>query len=121
MGYEVRMYLVSGGHNGTAGEKRRWADDIVMVDLCKVDQKLYHYIRDLPDSECYIYADDGNTRITEDRYGRPLKMEVNLEKLRDILTSLGKYRRYKLAKEAVKCVMRDWESDEKPCALFFGY
>lgn len=71
MGYEVKLYVVS--EHYYPGIDDTWAEVISMFDLCKVGDRK-EYFRE--DAEGYIYADDGNTRITEDRYGDTMKVET---------------------------------------------
>ena len=71
MGYESRIYIVEkttalNGDNGKC-----FALDIARFDLGKV-RYISNYLREKPVTDCYIYADDGNTRILEDKYGSPL-------------------------------------------------
>lgn len=82
MGYESKLYVVEKG-NRLYREEKRYCQVIAMFDLCKfypVSSRRYDY----PATECYFYADDGDTQVLEDRYGDPLK-EMPIEDVIDIL------------------------------------
>lgn len=92
MGYESRLFVVRKGATN-------WAEVIGMIDLCKayaVSDKMRNY----PDTEYYIYSNDGNTKITEDCYGKPLK-EIPLDDAINIIKQAWKndsdYDRYYIA------------------------
>ena len=70
MGYESRFYIV---RKSTAQSNNTpvWAEVIAMFDMCKAPQ-LSEPARKYPPTNCYIYSDDDNTKITEDKYGKPL-------------------------------------------------
>jgi hypothetical protein len=89
MGYESRFYIVN--KLGSYGEK------IAVFNMCKVP-KLYNVIKDYPKTDIFIYADDGDTHITEDCYGKPLiEIPVNdmIYHLRNVIEHDIHYRRYK--------------------------
>ncbi len=69
MGYESRIYIIE--KSNVINEDGRWGRDLARFDLGKV-YALSDILRDKPATDCYIYADDGDTRIVEDRYGKPL-------------------------------------------------
>lgn len=69
MGYESKIYVVS--KSGISfGEEKEYAEVIAVfyaskyIELAAVFKKV---------TDCYIYADDGDTMILEDRYGDELK------------------------------------------------
>ena len=71
MGYESRIYIVEKTSVGQFGGGMRWGRVLAHFDLGKVyvlSAKLKH----APNTDCYIYSDDGDTRFVEDRYGNPL-------------------------------------------------
>jgi len=82
MGYESKLYVVEKA-NRYMNEDMRYCQVIAMFDLCKfypLSCNISHY----PKTECYFYADDGNTKVLEDKYGEPLK-EIPIEDVIDIL------------------------------------
>jgi len=99
MGYESRLYVVD-KHKDMKNEDLRlvWASVITVYDLSKAGEDFVSKVRAFPDTDCYIYADDGNTRITEDCYGDKLK-EIPLNEMIAILAyEIGAnsyYRRFK--------------------------
>lgn len=69
MGYESRVYVV----NKTSmmdGDNKRYGQIVAMFDICKFNgfDGIFK-----TETDCYIYADDGDTQITKDKYGDPLK------------------------------------------------
>ena len=70
MGYESRIYIVA-KRNKFEWEEQTYANVIAMFDMCKC-YFLSDALRKKPKTDCYFYADDGNTRILEDRYGEAL-------------------------------------------------
>ena len=82
MGYESRIYVVE-KRERLGKDIKKYAQKIAVFDICKFDfgnifQK---------ETDCYIYADDGNTKILEDCYGDPLK-EASIE---DVINCLETY------------------------------
>lgn len=73
MGYESRIYVVKKStildtfYNGS---KKRYAELIASVNMCKCIGLLDIFKNE---TDCFIYADDGNTQIIEDSYDDPLK------------------------------------------------
>ena len=71
MGYESKLYVVQ-KYDRIYSEfgNRYYADIIATFKLSKI--RGYDLFKKYPATDCYIYADDGNTQITEDEYGDPL-------------------------------------------------
>lgn len=69
MGYESTIYIVS--KTDTFYEGKRFAQVVAMFDICKYPA-LANMMRNKKETDCFIYADDGNTKITKDRYGKAL-------------------------------------------------
>lgn len=97
MGYESRLYVVEKCRSKytVEGKELLWAKKIAMFDLCKV-----YAVRDkmckAKDTDCFIYADDGNTEIVKDDYGDTLK-EMTIKEAIQILEDAAEnddYRRY---------------------------
>lgn len=74
MGYESKIYI---------GEKSSIKDNdgmtyvqvIAMFDMCKIGNLINVFDRK---TDCYFYADDGNTKVLEDKYGDALT-EADIE------------------------------------------
>lgn len=103
MGYESRFYIVEKHGNNlgkemTGGRTMYYGEKIAMFNMCKV----YHIvdrIKSFPNTETYIYSDDGDTMILEDMYGEALT-EIPLDKMANIVREVMEnneygYRRYK--------------------------
>jgi hypothetical protein len=69
MGYESKLYIVEKGII-TDENNMRYARVIAMFDMCKIADLISVFESE---TDCYFYADDGNTKILEDRYGDKLK------------------------------------------------
>ena len=85
MGYESKLYVVDKMEYAIP-EFKPWGQVICMIDICKYPV-VSDFMREHPDTDCYIYADDGNTEIIEDRYGEPLK-ECDVEELFEFVNTL---------------------------------
>lgn len=70
MGYESKLYIVRKS-NHWQEEGKRFAEKIAEFNMCKF-RDLADKMRNQPKTDCYIYADDGNTMILEDCYGEKL-------------------------------------------------
>lgn len=83
MGYESRLYIVEKFDTMIYDDGKRFARVISMFDMCKFPA-LSNVMRYKPETDCYFYADDGNTRVLEDCYGKPLT-EATIESVIDVL------------------------------------
>lgn len=111
MGYETKLFIVEKSRrvitNWKTGKKEKVngeiingkemfsADLIVTFDLCKC-YPVSDAMRKYPDTDSYIYMDDGNTELIEDMYGEPLK-EIPLADAVEILEEAANedgYRRF---------------------------
>ena len=88
MGYESRIYIIEKRNVRVEELGKRWGEEIARFELGKV-YHLSDLLRNRPATDCYVYADDGDTRIVEDRYGEPLT-EVSIpEAITAIETAIG--------------------------------
>lgn len=92
MGYESKIYI---------GEKSSIKDNdgmtyvqvIAMFDMCKMGNLINVFDRK---TDCYFYADDGDTKVLEDKYGDALteaEIEDFIYVLEDAVDSGENYRR----------------------------
>ena len=92
MGYESKIYI---------GEKSSIKDNdgmtyvqvIAMFDMCKMGNLINVFNRK---TDCYFYADDGNTKVLEDKYGDALteaEIEDFIYVLEEAVDSGENYRR----------------------------
>jgi len=118
MGYESRIYIVN-KRNKLETEEKRYAEIIAVFNMCKFDsfEGIFK-----TETDCYIYADDGNTQIMEDCYGKPLKESP----ISDVITYLEEYQ---TEREHYRCVapllgllksfdITEWEN---LAVLHYGY
>ena len=82
MGYESKLYVVQ-KMRWINEKKKTFAQVIAMFNMGKY-YSLSDVLRNKPETNCYFYADDGNTQITEDRYRKPLT-ESDIKTVIDIL------------------------------------
>ena len=76
MGYESKLYIVEEADFKIPSDNGKvWAEVIGMVDLC-VCYSITDVFTNIANG--YIYDTDGNTRIEEESYGKPLRV-ANLE------------------------------------------
>lgn len=92
MGYESKIYVVTKSDLKDENDMR-YANLIAMFDMGKYPTLSGVFKKQ---TDCYIFADDGNTKILEDRYGASLT-EANIDDvirvLEDNVYSEEPYRR----------------------------
>lgn len=92
MGYDSRLYIVDKHDKGIKlpivvddndyGE-RCWSEVIAMIELCKYPT-ISNFMRKQPETDSYIYAEDGNTHIVVDRYD-DVMTECSVEELLEVV------------------------------------
>ena len=96
MGYESRIYIVEKTNCSYTEENgMKYARVLAMFDVSKF-YELSDWFRNKPATKHYIYADDGDTQIIEDRYGDTLKeasVEEVIDRLERIVENGEDYRR----------------------------
>ena len=96
MGYESRIYIVR--KTAIKNESNMlWGEVLAVFDLSKC-YPLSDVLRNKPKTNCFIYADDGNTEIIYDRYGRPLTeamVDDTIQVLKKIVAKGDFYWRYR--------------------------
>ena len=124
MGYEQKFYFVdiTTSKGVTNGKDKNWAEVIAMFDYCK-DYELNDFVRSVgKDSNCFIFADDGNTEVCVDDYGDPLVM-VDVDIMLGYLTyhKDSEYRRYKLFYDMVKSFSENKSKFRNLAILRYGH
>jgi len=122
MGYEQKFFIVDETTSkGLENPDKKWAQVIAMYDYCK-DNRLTNFVeKNGKDSDCFIFADDGNTEIAEDHYGEPMK-EVDIDLLIEYLEKhADDYRRYEPFLALLKAFQRARENFRDLKILRFGY
>lgn len=108
MGYESKLYVVD--KHDWKGCDGKWGEVIASFDLCCVPINFAQY----PATDCYIIADDGNTRIIEDKYGDPLReipIQDAIEMIEKVIKTGDYYRRYKPCLNLLKGFnINNWEN-----------
>ena len=122
MGYESKLYVVEKATK-FPNEEKRYCQVIAMFDLCKF-YPLSTIISNYPATECYFYADDGDTKVLEDRYGDPFR-EMPIEDVIDILenelSNGDGYRRIYPALAALKALEHQEHQWGELVVLHYGY
>lgn len=118
MGYESKLYVVQESNFLIPSDNGKvWAEVIGMIDMCKCNKLKEAFTTE---ANGYIYADDGNTRIEEDRYGKPLTVaEIDdVIKCLKVVVKEDGYWRAKIAIDFLKSIKK-----ENPnCKVYhFGY
>ena len=70
MGYDSKLFIAEKS-SLYSSEEKNYASFIASYDLA-VFPPISSFMRGCPKADCYIYIDDGNTQILEDRYGDEL-------------------------------------------------
>ena len=124
MGYETKLYIVQKGSK-FPDEEMRYAQVIAMFDMCKC-YFLSDVLRDEPKTDCYFYADDGNTQVLEDSYGEPLRettVETVIELLEGAISNGEDYRRIFPLLSALKTIEEQQKNSRwnDVVILHYGY
>ena len=124
MGYESKLYVVEKSmYDFSRDNGMKYCEVIAMFDLCKF-YPLSMHIKNYPKTECYFYADDGNTRVLEDRYGESLR-EIPIEDviaiLEEDLASGSDYRRIYPALALLKELENKKHQWNELVVLHYGY
>ena len=125
MGYESKLYIVNKlpEHVAIRYNGMQYSELIAMVDICKY-HKWSNKAINYPRTNCYFYAEDGNTIIIEDQYGEPLK-EVPLDDALDILDeafySGDSYRRLGPALALLQSLKDNENKWDEIVVLHYGY
>lgn len=136
MGYESKLYIVEKGirtfknyknEEIDAGEiingkKMYYAQLISMFDLCKC-YDVSDIMRTYPNTDSFIYKDDGNTIMIEDCYGENLKEIPLIDAIEIIESALEKddYRRYSPCLVCLKMLYEQRENWREIVVLHYGY
>ena len=121
MGYESKLYVIRKSCLSKDECGLRFAEKIAEINLC-CGPEWHQVAKCYPETDSYIYADDGNSKITEDRYGDKLT-EIPLASAIKILEEAYEhtnYRRYKIALGLLKSFEPDKWIDEV-VVLHYGY
>lgn len=120
MGYESRLYVVRKTGSFGYNTNLRYAQKIAVFNLCKVPT-VSEKMRKYKSTDAFVYADDGNTEITEDCYGEPLR-EIPLADAITILENAAErdtYWRYRPCIALLKAIEESRTGDI--VVLHYGY
>lgn len=123
MGYESKLYIVEKSNLTPDKNGKRYANVMAMFDMCKF-YELSDILREQKETDCYIYADDGNTKIVKDRYDQKLteaSIPFVISILEKILKSGGSYRRIYPLLNALKAFNEQKDKWGDIVVLHYGY
>lgn len=125
MGYESRIYIVEKSSRSWSDDNgRKYASQIARIDMSKC-YELSDILRNKPATECYIYADDGDTQIVEDCYGNPLTETPLKEALQIVNQVIAKtpyeYWRYQVLRSTLQSIYDYVGNDTQFVVLHYGY
>ena len=126
MGYETKLIVGVNSKSAFATEPCSWFSVYAMIDLCycghasniaKID-----YRHKGKNPLVYWFADDGNTRITEDLYGNMSKLIPIKEVIKALEkdTKISSYRRFTWALNLLKSMDKKDEIENLE-VVFFGH
>lgn len=123
MGYESKIYIVEKGHK-FKGETHFYSPVIAVFDLGKF-YDVSDFMRRCPATDCYFYADDGDTMVLEDRYNDPLT-ETTVDKMVEILEKAktgeyGFHRRITPLLSTLKALQEERYKWGELAVLHYGY
>ena len=124
MGYESKLYVVEKPNlKYIDNDGMVYCQIIAMLDLCRfpaLSDRLAAY----PDTKCYFYADDGNTKVLSDNYGDALKEIPLADVINTLETELKKgetYRRIYPVLAALKSLEEHKDQWREVVVLHYGY
>ena len=85
MGYEHRIYIVDKTNVKDPFENKYYGDTLAIFNLGKFNE--FNFFT--KPTDCYVYAEDGNTKILKDDYGEPL-LELSLTETSNLTKELIK-------------------------------
>ena len=129
MGYESKIYIIEKTNYSWAEENgMKYARVLAMFDLAMFDvSKFYElsdWFRNKPATKHYIYADDGDTQIIEDRYGDTLKeasVKEVIDRLERIVENEEDYRRIFPLLATLKAFELHSDQWDDIAVLHYGY
>lgn len=126
MGYESKIYIVKKHPRLYTDEDKCYAEVIAMFDLKKCSPINEFIAERLPETDCYIYADDGDTRILEDLYDEPLK-EISVDEMIRMIDNVSShyilfsgYTTMQMLKAALDEMIKQDDVYDKVC-LHYGH
>ena len=120
MGYEVKLFVVEKSPTCFNENFSYWGQEIATYELCVCNQVSDFMDKKNP-TDCYVYADDGNTQIVEDYYGDPLH-ECEISEFYEFLTTVeDDYRRIAPLKALIKSFVENKNRFSNLYVLSFGH
>lgn len=128
MGYDIRLRFVEKpGHSRSASltrEDKFYVETIAIIEVGKFPELYNLFEKKGYITDCYFYADDGDTEVFEDRYGDELQ-ELPLEVLKTFCDELARagedYRRFLVLKSIVDSFVEHKEKWRNIYVLKYGH
>jgi bisphosphoglycerate-independent phosphoglycerate mutase (AlkP superfamily) len=122
MGYESKLFIVE-KHEKLESDPKKYASVIAMFDMCKIGNLTDVFKQN---TDCYFFADDGNTRVLKDKYGDVLKeasVEDVIQVLENAVTSGETYRRIAPLLSTLKTIFEQQKNNawKDIAILHYGY
>ena len=123
MGYEVKLYVGENCGDAVRDEKSGAFFSVIgMVDLCKPGRgEVSDLSEQATGAPVYLYSDDGNTKLTHDRYDKRLTAVP----VADVLAAIKAenaglaYRRYDMAIAMLEAAQHQF--GDRLCCVMFGH
>lgn len=120
MSYESQIYIVMPNRGDLPGHcGLDFAEKIAIFRLGCIDG-MYEFAQCYPESSCYIYADDGDTEITRDRYGDRLREIPIRELIFQLVRYNSEYKRWDIS-AVIAALLHYADGPGKLVALHYGY
>lgn len=120
MAYESQIYIVKPHRGVVPGDCGLNFAEIVSIFRLGYVDGIYEFVRHYPESSFYIYEDDGDTEIAQDRYGEPLR-EIPIRELIFELNRLNDNSKRCDISAVVSALIHYSYSPCKLVALHYGY
>lgn len=128
MGYESRIYIVERADEIWSYNRYCWSYEISTIEIAKFNLGKVPFLsdkmREQPATDCFVYADDGETHIVEDKYGKLMteaKPEFVIEVLEEYIASGGDNRRVYPLLAALKAIEDRKDEWKSVVVLHYGY
>lgn len=127
MSYESRIYIVK---KTTLKDDPKDGGRFFGMKIAEFNMRIFSFLsdklREQPVANCYVFADDGSTKILKDKYGKPLTEATPgfvIALLEKYISDGGDYRRAFPLLAFLKSLedhKQQWEADEI-VVLHYGY
>lgn len=119
MGCESRIYVVEKSRLAPDEDGKRWAEVVAVFNASKFPGLPEVFKRE---TDCFLYADDGDTRIIEDRYGDELTEAPISDVIKFLENEVQRGENYRRIKPLLALLKGfDMEQWDNLVCLHYGY